>query len=199
MQVSGCTQNGNSRMFLQSAPAVFYLDISYICMFLTFSSTAFYPWSSINLRNISSGNRCSQIISPHYMRNIHLSKKYVPSRNIFVNNLDGFPKYDTQYNFSSGLQFYWQALLMPFLSCNEYGLCPFPYTRWLHDVSDIYHVKIVLYHLISVLIPAVSFCIHIQKLCGTVINTCVCFLISMKLVSLFPWCKYNINRYFWLP
>ena len=30
-----------------------------------------------------------------YKQNIHLSKKYVPSRNVFAGSLDIFPKYDT--------------------------------------------------------------------------------------------------------
>ena len=54
VQVSGCTQNGNSRMFLQPAPAVFYLDISYICTLLTFAAVPPYPWFSVYFCSISS-------------------------------------------------------------------------------------------------------------------------------------------------
>ena len=54
MQVSGYKQNGNSQMFLQPVFFAPYLDISCIYMLLTLTATAFYPWFSMYLRNISS-------------------------------------------------------------------------------------------------------------------------------------------------
>ena len=59
--------------------------------------------------------------SLHCTQNIHPSKRYALSRNVFSNNSDIFPKYDILYNFSLDLRFYWLTLAALFLSCDEYA------------------------------------------------------------------------------
>ena len=163
-------QNGNSQTFSQSVLFALYLDISWIYMLLTLAVTppsipdflciyaAFLPKHSLHCR-----------------RNTPLSRKYALSKNVFINNSDIFPRYDMLYNSSSDLQFYWWTLPVPFLSCNEYGLYPFPCIWLLHDAFGISRTKAVLYHPISVLIRVVSFCIYIRILCGIVIIICAYF------------------------
>ena len=100
MPVSDYIQNGNSQMFLQSVFSAHYLDIFYIYMPLTSTVTLF-----LNLDFLYIFSAFLPIHFLHYRQNIHLSKRYVLSRIVFVNIGDIFSIYGMLYSSSSGLQF----------------------------------------------------------------------------------------------
>ena len=161
-------------MFLPEVLPVFYWDKFCIYMPLT--------WTVASL--ISPDFLCipSAFLlkhSRHCMQSIRPSKMYALSKSVSVNKPDTVPIYGMSCSFSSDLRFCWRTWLALFLSCNGYGLYPFPCIWYLHDVFDISHKKTVWHHLITVLKPVTSFYIYIRKWYGIVINTCVCFLISM--------------------
>ena len=99
--ISDYIQNGNSQMFLRSVFSAHYLDIFYIYMPLTSTVTFF-----LNLDFLYISSAFLPIHSLHYRQNIHLSKRYVPSRIVFVNIGDIFSIYGMLYSSSSGLQSY---------------------------------------------------------------------------------------------
>ena len=101
MPVSDYIQNGNSQMFLRSVFSAHYLDIFYIYMPLTSTVTFF-----LNLDFLYISSAFLPIHFLHYRQNIHLSKKYVLSRIVFVNIGDIFSIYGMLYSSSSGLQSY---------------------------------------------------------------------------------------------
>ena len=88
MPVSDYIQNGNSQMFLQSVFSAHYLDIFYIYMPLTSTVTFF-----LNLDFLYISSAFLPIHFLHYRQNIHLSKRYVLSRIVFVNIGDIFSIY----------------------------------------------------------------------------------------------------------
>ena len=103
MPVSDYIQNGNSQMFLQSVFSAHYLDIFYIYMPLTSTVTLF-----LNLDFLYISSAFLPIHFLHYRQNIHLSKRYVLSRIVFVNIEDIFSIYGMLYSPSSCLQSYYR-------------------------------------------------------------------------------------------
>ena len=93
MPVSDYIQNGNSQMFLQSVFSAHYLDIFYIYMPLTSTVTLF-----LNLDFLYISSAFLPIHFLHYRQNIHLSKRYVLSRIVFVNIGDIFSIYGMLYH-----------------------------------------------------------------------------------------------------